>query len=70
MLLHLFFTSNFKNDDKYLVPSEIFFAPSPPGCTGLAAALITKILLVVLFASFHTDYAVSNTMILKALQVK
>jgi len=25
-LLHLFSTSNFKNDDKYLAPPEIFFA--------------------------------------------
>jgi len=28
-LLHLFFTSNFKNDDKYLALPEIFFAPPP-----------------------------------------
>jgi len=26
-LLRHFFTSNFKNDDKYLAPPEIFFAP-------------------------------------------
>jgi len=37
-LLRLFFTSNFKNYDKYLVPPEIFFAPSS-GCVGLATAL-------------------------------
>jgi len=28
-LLRLFFTSNFKNDDKYLAPPKIFLAPPP-----------------------------------------
>jgi len=37
-LLRLFFTSNFKNDDKDLAPPENFFAP--PGCVGLATALV------------------------------
>jgi len=38
-LLRIFLTSNFKKDDKYLAPPEIFFVPSP-GCVGLATALL------------------------------
>jgi len=39
MLLRLFFTSNFKKDDKYLAPPGIFFRTPYPGCVGLATAL-------------------------------
>jgi len=35
-LLRLFFTSNFKKDNKDLAPPEF---PPPPGCVGLATAL-------------------------------
>jgi len=40
-LLLLFFTSNFKKDDRYLAPLEIFFVP--PGCVGLATALLIQL---------------------------
>jgi len=39
--MHLFFSSNLKKDDKYLVLPEVFFAP-PFGCVGLATALVVK----------------------------
>jgi len=32
--LRLFFTSNFKNDDKYLASPEIFCPPPPPDLLG------------------------------------
>jgi len=44
-LLRLFLTSNFKNDDKYFAPPEIFFVP--PGCVGLATALRWRLGLVI-----------------------